>query len=142
MIAFIYICILALNIVAVLLTYKFLGKDIEKKEKGIFIIIGIAIMYVIVNLAYWIGTHDIAINVSDDIGKNLMVFTFVPVNSIIVLPFLASSYKYYKEGRLKPEVFRNRVILLAVILIVVFIFEIFYFKDIQLGILNMLSARK
>ena len=33
MVIFIYLCILLLNIVAIFMTYKFLGEDFEKKEK-------------------------------------------------------------------------------------------------------------
>ena len=141
MIAFIYICILALNIVAILLTYHFLGKEMEKKQKGIFIIIGIAVMYMVVSIAYYFGTKGITLEVNHDLGKNLITFTFVPVNAMIILPFLASSYKHFKAGDLRQEAFRNRVILLAVILIILFVIEIFYFKDIQTGIVNILNSK-
>ena len=43
MVIFIYLCILLLNIVAIFMTYKFLGEDFEKKEKSIFLVVGIAI---------------------------------------------------------------------------------------------------
>ena len=33
MVIFIYLCILLLNIVAIFMTYKFLGEDFEKKGK-------------------------------------------------------------------------------------------------------------
>ena len=46
MLAFIYFFILALNVVAVVLTYHCLGKQIDRKSKGIFIIVAIAIMYI------------------------------------------------------------------------------------------------
>ncbi|MBR1803072.1 MAG: hypothetical protein IJ777_03820 [Clostridia bacterium] len=142
MVAFIYICILVLNVVAILLTYHSLGTGIDQKEKAIFIIIGVAVMYMAVTFAYWIGTKNIAIDSNNDLGKNLIIFTFVPVNSIVILPFLANSYRHWKAGVLKPDKFRNRIILLAVIFIILFIIEIFYFKDIQTGIVNMLNAKK
>lgn len=140
MVIFIYLCILILNIVAVFMTYKMLGEEIEKKEKLIFIIVGVAIMYMSVSCVYWLSTHNIAEAVSEQ-GKNFIVFTFVPVNAIIALPFLASSYKYLKMGRLKKDKFKNRTILICAILLIVLIFEFFYFKDIQNGILNIIKAK-
>ena len=142
MILFIYACILALNLVAIFLTYYFLGKEMDKKTKGIFIIVGIAVIYMLVSFVYWIGTKDIELGVSESFGKNLITFTFVPVNAIIILPFLASSYKNLKAGRLKVENFRNRCILLAIALIILLVMECSYFKDIQTGIYNMLESAK
>lgn len=139
MVIFIYMCILVLNLVAIFLTYHFLGKEMEKKSKGIFIIIGIAIIYMLVSFIYWISTKDIELGISESFGKNLITFTFVPVNGIVILPMLASSYRYLKEGRLKMDKFRNRAILLAVVLIIILIIEFFYFKDIQSGIMQMLQ---
>ena len=142
MVIFIYLCILLLNIVAIFMTYKFLGEDFEKKEKSIFLVVGIAIMYMIVSLVYWLSTRGIDLGINNEMGKNFIIFTFVPINSMLVLPFLASSYKYFKQGRLKKQNFKYRIILLCVILIIVLILEFFYFKDIQNSILNMLAAKK
>ena len=142
MVIFIYLCILILNIVAIFMTYKFLGEDLEKKEKSIFIIVGVAIMYMLVSLIYWLSTKNINLGATNEMGKNFIIFTFVPINSMIVLPFLASSYKYFKQGRLKTQNFKNRIILISAILIIVLILEFFYFKDIQNSILNMLAAKK
>lgn len=142
MIIFIYMCILALNLVAIFLTYHFLGKEIEKKTKGIFIIVGIAIIYMLVSFIYWLATKDIELGTSESFGKNLITFTFVPVNAICILPFLASSYKNLQAGRLKPIPFRNRCILLAIALVVLLVIEVFYFKEIQTGIYTMLQNAK
>ena len=140
MVIFIYLCILILNVVAVFMTYKFLGEDFEQKQKLTFIVVGIAIMYMLVSLIYWLSTKNIDLGTTNEIGKNFIVFTFVPINSMIVLPFLASSYKYFKQGRLKTQNFKNRIILIAVILIIVLVLEFFYFKDIQNSILSMIQA--
>ena len=142
MVIFIYLCILALNLAAIFMTYKFLGEDIEKKEKAIFIVIGIAIMYMTVSLTYWLSTKNIDLGVSKDVGKNFITFTFVPINSMLVLPFLAGSYKYLKESKLSTQKFRNRVILATVILVIALIVEFFYFKDIQNGILSIIQSAK
>ena len=51
-------------------------------------------------------------------------------------------YKVFSWKKLKKQNFKNRIILLCVILIIVLILEFFYFKDIQNSILNMLAAKK
>ena len=140
MLAFIYIFILILNVVSIILTYHFLGKSMEKKAKWIFIVIGVAINYLLITFVYWIGTMNIDLGVETNMGKDLIVFTFVPVNSMIIMPFLARSYKYWKEGRLKAIPLRNRCILMGVILLIVLIIEFFYFKDIQNGILSLIQG--
>ena len=142
MIVFIYLCILLLNLVAIFTTYRFLGEDFEKKEKSIFLIIGIAIMYMIVSLVYWLSTRGVNLETNNEMGKNFIIFTFVPINSMLVLPFLASSYKNFKQGKLKKQSIKNRIILVCVILIIVLILEFFYFKDIQNSILSMMQATK
>ena len=142
MILFIYLCILALNAVAIFLMYRFLGTNIEKKEKWIFIVVGIAFMYMLVSLIYWLSTKNIDLGTNSNLASNFITFTFVPVNSILILPFLASSYRYWKEGRLKPEKFRNRIILAVIILLIVLIIEFFYFQDIQNGILSLVQANQ
>ena len=142
MIVFIYTCILALNLIAVLLTYHFLGKEMDKKSKGIFIVVGIAIIYALVSFVYWMSTKNIDLGESGKAGQNLITFTFVPVNAIIILPFLANAYRLFQEEKLKSIPFRNRCIVLVVVLVILLIFEFFYFKDIQTGILNMLQNAK
>lgn len=139
MILFIYLCILILNIVAILLTYRFLGTELEKKEKWIFVAIGIAVMYLLVTSVYWLSTKQVNLGEAANPAQNLITFTFVPVNSILILPFLANSYRLIKLGKLDTQTFKKRAILLAIILFIVLLFEFFYFKDIQTGILNIIQ---
>ncbi len=141
MILFIYLCILVLNLVAIGLTYRFLGVAFEKKEKFIFITVGIAIMYMLVAATYWLSTKNMqfAGNAGMGTAQSLITFTFVPINMILTLPILASSYRAYKEGRLKAQNFKNRLIALAIILVIILIIEFFYFKDIQSGIIELIN---
>lgn len=138
---FIYFCILVLNIVAIFLTYRFLGNDTEKKERWIFIIVGVAIMYMLVSIVYWLSTKNIDLGSAESTAKNLITFAFVPVNGIAVLPFVARTYSYFKIGKLEQEKFKNRVILALVILFIILLIEFFYFKNIQTGILNIINAK-
>ncbi len=77
-----------------------------------------------------------------ELGKNSIVFSFVPVNSIVVLPLMAKSYRKYKNGNLKLEKLRNRAIVLTVILLILLIIECSYFKDIQNSVIDMIRNSK
>lgn len=133
--------IIILNIVAIALTYYCLS-DMDKKEKIIFIAIGIAIIYLLTSLVYWISTKDIAIKVVSEMGKRLITFLFVPINGIIVLPILAKSYAKYKIGRLRIDNLKNRTLVLGVILVILLIIECTYFRDIQNSVVTMIEKNQ
>ena len=95
---FILLFIFILNVVAIVLTYKFLP-DMEKRDRIIFVGVGIAIIYMLTSLVYWISTKNVKIEGVSNMGKNIITFMFVPINSIAVLPIIAKSYNKYKIGR-------------------------------------------
>lgn len=136
--ALILILIIVLNIVAIALTYYCLS-NLEKKEKLIFIVVGIAIVYMLTSFVYWLSTKNVAIKEVSEATKNIITFIFVPTNGILILPILAKSYSKYKIGGLASDKFRNRAIVLAVILLIILIIECSYFKDIQNGIVSVVE---
>lgn len=86
---------------------------------------------------------DIGIDYGNEEAKemitNLLTFTFVPINGIITLPFLASSYNKYKADMLSKDAFKKRIIILAIIFIICYIFEFFYMKSIKVNMLEMVE---
>lgn len=130
--------ILIFNIVSIVLMYYCLG-DIEKKEKIIFIAVGTGIMYILISIVYWISTMGIEITEVSETGKNLITFLFVPVNGLIILPILAKSYVKLKYGNISNKVFANRILVLAVLLIIIFIIECNYFRQIQEQVVNLIK---
>lgn len=133
---FIVLFILLINIINIFAMYKLLGKDIGKKEKIIFIAVGVAVMYMLVSAVYWLSSIGMDQNAADA-GRDFITFTFVPVNGLCVLTFLSSSYKKYKAGHLKPNILRNRCVVLVAVLVILLIVEFFYFKNIQNNALEM-----
>lgn len=133
--------ILILNIVSIFLMYKCLT-GIDKKEKLVFIAAGVAIMYVLTSIIYWISTRSIEITEVSNLGKDLIIFAFVPVNSIIVLPIFAKSFSKYREGRIDNRILRNRGILLGIILIILLVIECIYFKNIQEQVVNLIKDKE
>ncbi len=133
--------ILVLNIVAIALTYYCLS-SIEKKEKIIFIAIGVAVIYILTSFVYWVSTKNIAIKEVSEMGKNLITFIFVPINGIIVLPILAKSYAKYKTGMLDIDRLKNRGLVLGMILAILLIIECKYFKNIQNSVVEIVEKNR
>lgn len=132
--------ILILNVVSILLMYRSLNAR-EPKEKLLFIVIGTALMYVLTSIVYWISTRNIEITEVSDLGKDLIIFLFVPINGIIVLPLFARFYCKFKDGGISNTVLRNRGIVLGVILLILLIVECTYFENIQKQVVNMINER-
>lgn len=130
--------VLILNIVAIALTYHSLS-DLDKKERAIFVAVGIAIMYMLTSVIYWISTKNVASKDVAETAKNVITFLFVPINAILTLPIIAKSYSKYKIGKLAGDKLRNRIIVLAIPFIIVLIIECSYFADIQNGILEFVK---
>lgn len=133
--------IIILNIVSIVLMYYNLG-NLSKKEKLIFIAAGTAIMYILTSIVYWISTRSIEITEVSETGKDLIIFLFVPINGIIVLPLLARSYNRNKIGSLKSNVLRNRGIVLGIVLVILLIIECSYFKNIQEQVVSLIMEQQ
>ena len=137
----ILIFILILNIIGIALTYYCLS-DLEKKDKIIFIAVCIAIIYMLTSFAYWISTKDVAIKQVSELGKKLITFLFVPINTIITVPLLAKSYNKYKSGFLSGAKLRNRGIVIGIILIIILSIECGYFKNVQNSVVNLIEKNQ
>ncbi len=131
---FIIIAILIVNLVAVLLVYQFI-KTLEKKEKLLFLVIGIAINYILVSIIYWFSSFGIEKLVTQS-AKSFVTYMFVPVNVILTMPFIANAYCKIRLKKIKTEQLKNRCIVIAIVTIVVLVIEYFYFRNIQLNISN------
>ena len=130
--------VIVLNVVAILLTYHCLA-NMSKKEKLVFIAGGIAVIYILTYISYWISSKTIAVEEVSDTVKDIIIFLFVPINAIVILPILAKSYEKYKIGTLGSELLKKRVMVLCTVLLVLLIIEYFYFVDIQNGIIATLT---
>lgn len=136
MLFFIIFVIVVLNALCIFLMYKLL-KDIEKKEKFIFIAVGVAIIYGITALVHWIGIQGLDEVYQDGIAKDLVTFLFVPINGLIVLPALASSYNSYKQNKLSASILGKRTMVLLIPLLIVLVLECVFIKNIQVATSNL-----
>ena len=137
----ILVFIIVLNIIAIALTYYCLS-DLEKKDKVIFIAVCVAIIYMLTTFVYWISTKSIAVKEVSDLGKNLITFLFVPINTLVVVPLFAKSYNKYKTGFLAFDKLRNRGIVLGAILLIILIIECVYFKNVQNTVITLIEKNQ
>lgn len=139
--ALILVFIIVLNIIAIALTYYCLS-DLEKKDKVIFIAVCVAIIYMLTTFVYWISTKSVAVKEVSDLGKNLITFLFVPINTLVVVPLLAKSYNKYKTGFLAFDKLKNRGIVLGAILLIILVIECFYFKNVQNTVITLIEKNQ
>lgn len=132
--------ILILNIVSILLMYRSLD-NMTQKEKLIYIAAGTVMMYLLTLIIYWISTRNIEITDVSRTGKDLIIFLFVPINGILVLPLFAKSYSKFRDNKLSSRVLRNRGVALCLILFIILIIECVYFENIQKQVENMISEK-
>ena len=133
--------IFILNVVSILLMYRCLT-NVVAKEKLIFIAAGTALMYIFTSVIYWISTRSIEITEVSQKGKDLIIFAFVPVNGILILPLFAKSFSKFKGGSIDSRILRNRGIVLAVILASLLTIECVYFKNIQEQVVKLIMENE
>lgn len=132
--------ILILNVLTIFLMYKFL-EDLNKKDKLIFIAVGVAIIYLITSLAYWISTVNMDQRYQDSTLKDMIVFLFVPINGLIILPILAKSYYKFKQGKLDLKILLKRGAILAIGVIIAVVLECVFMKDLQMTLFDVINQR-
>lgn len=135
---FILVAIAIVNIVAIALLWACL-KGLSQKEKFLFIAVGIAVMYILVNGIFVFSGSKIENAEITQIAKNFITFTFVPVNAIIIEAYIARSYRQYKENGIKGYQLKRRCFVFGILLCILLGVEYVYFANIQEGIQNMIQ---
>ena len=137
---FIYLIIIVLFTVLILWTWNNV-KDFENNIKKIkFIIIGIIILLISTFIIFTISK--IGIKYPNDkvlkYVRRISILLCVPINGYISLPHIAKIKSDIYTNTADEEKCKKRIIILVAIIIIVTIFEIFYLKDFQKGIINNL----
>ena len=128
----IVLAIAIVNILAILIVYKFL-KKLPKKEILVFLAVSVAIIYILISIVYWFSGFGIEENIHEK-SKKYVIYVFVPVNIILFVPFIAAKYNKLKSKDIKLEKFIKNVMITFIIMIIVLVVEFFYFKKIQQNI--------
>ena len=75
-------------------------------------------------------------------AKQTIVFTFVPVNSIIVIPFMLRSFNKRKDREITGEQLNKRAVVMFIIAVVIVVSEFFYFRNIEKGIGRIIEQQE
>ena len=137
---FILLGITFANAVALLLVYQFV-KRLTKMDKIIFLAACFAISYVLVSITYWISGFGISDEVNEA-AKTFITYVFVPVNIILLAPFVATKYSKWRANEIEKEKLIKRLIIITIIGIVILTCECFYFKNIKQNIMNIQEAQE
>ena len=125
-------------IISIVWVWHNLG-NIERPRKIAFIIIGLAIIYLITLIIYDFSNPDI-IYPSQEIEKyvsNVLIMIFTGLNSLILLPFIANLFDKILEEEIEKDQVKKRLIIILVIFVICIFIEKGYLKDTQEGIINI-----
>ena len=71
--------------------------------------------------------------------RKIVLLIFVPVNGLIVLTQSAGIFTQVKNDIISKSQLNNRIKIWSVIYVIMILFECFYFKSIQNGIISMIN---
>ena len=116
----------------------------SNKVKIIYLIIGLLVMLICTIIAFIISSHGIEYGDTELLKKirYMILAVFVPVNGLITMPYLANMLSKIGLNQITQEKFKKRIIILGIVFLIIVIFEISYFKSIQLGIIDMIINKK
>ena len=132
---FIMLATILANAIALLLVYQFI-KRLTKMDKIIFIAICFAISYMLVSLVCWISGFGMDEEVNEKV-KSFITYVFVPVNIILLAPFIATKYNKWRAKEIESGEFVKRVVVVGVIAVIILVIEYFYFRNIKQNIMDM-----
>lgn len=125
------------NIIAILLIYYSFGKDFDKSKRLIGSMISVGFMYILVLVVYQLSKIGLDSSLITNNSKTYITMAFVPVNSILFMPYLIHSYAKVQAKQLDSDVLKKRIIIVAIIALIVCIGEFFYFRSFSKGIIRI-----
>lgn len=137
----IFLFILVANVIAFLLIYNSFNKNVEKTKQLLYTMISMGIVYIVVLIIYFFSSIGLSKEVTSQ-AKEMITFSFVPVNSIIILPFLIRSFNKRKNKEITTEQLNRRTIIMIIIAIALIIGEFFYFRNIEKGIIDIANEKQ
>ncbi|MFR4412048.1 MAG: hypothetical protein ACLT5B_01555 [Clostridia bacterium] len=103
--------------------------------------IAMGVVYIIVLIVYFFSSIGIDKRIATQ-AKQTIVFTFVPVNSIIVIPFMLRSFNKRKDREITGEQLNKRAVVMFIIAVVIVVSEFFYFRNIEKGIGRIIEQQE
>ena len=119
-------------------------KDFEDKfQKIFFITIGMLALFIVTLILFAFSKIGISYPNKEMMSKvrNITVFLFIPVNGFFSLPHIAKIKSDIILGTVENSKNQKRIIILGIINVIIAIIEIFYLKDFQNGIIQMINSK-
>ena len=138
MTSFIMIIVIALFIVQISFTI-YRAEAYERIEKVIICVAGTLISWLITIILFNLSSKGIEysnLEFKHQVSK-ILVLVFTPINGIIYMPYIVKLMSKYKFNEIKNDELIKKILLLIIITIILFIIEVIYLKNIQLGIINV-----
>ena len=113
----------------------------NNKVKIGFIVTGLILMLGSVWVTFYISASGLNYTNVQMVGRvrNVLLAVFIPVNGLIVMPYLANMLSKIDSNEITQEKFKKRLIILTILYVAILIFECTYFKSTQIGIIKMLE---
>lgn len=124
--------IIFFNMFSVILTVK-VTKDMDTEKKIMIVVINEIVNFILMTLIYALSSSGVE-NEIHKASKWLMIFTFLPVNAILSSSLLASLFNKVVNDEISEEKFKKLMVIRLAIILVFFIIEIFYLKNVQVEI--------
>ncbi|MBR3163612.1 MAG: hypothetical protein IKF17_05915 [Clostridia bacterium] len=130
-----------LYIIFITSTLHNLSSVANNKAKVLFILVGTIVILISTFIVFNISTAGVEYKNSDMLIKvrHMMLAVFIPVNGLIVMPYLANLLSKIGANEITQENFKKRAIIVVAVFCVVLIFECSYFKSTQIGIINIVN---
>ena len=112
--------------------------DIDKNKKNINIIVGVIVIYLFTLIIYSISKNGITYENKEAMKtiRNVFVFLFTTVNGYLILPYVFKKMNQVKSQEIEKEKFKKSIVITGIIMIILTIFEINYFSNIQQQIVS------
>lgn len=139
---FLTLFILVANVVGLLLVYHSFDKRIDKNKKFMYTMICFGVMYILTLIIYFFSSIGINNENVSESSRNLITFTFVPINTIVLLPILIRSFNNRKVNKITTRQLNRTAMTMIVVAIILIVIEFFSFRSIQKGIIQIFNERQ
>lgn len=139
---FITLFILVANVVGLLLVYHSFDKRVEKNRKLMYTMISVGIIYILTLIVYFFSSLGMNNENVTENSRNIITFSFVPINTIILLPILIRAYNNRRANKITTNQLNRTTIIMIIIAIILIIVEFFSFRNIQNGIISIFNDKQ
>ena len=139
----IYFMIIILFVAYLIWTWKSTAEFDNIVVRISYIVIGTIAVMLITLVLFAISKNGVEYPKEEMIGevRKIVLLVFVPINGLIILTQLAGLFGKMKNESISSPTVSRRIKILAIVFVVLIIFECIYFKNIQNGIIDIIKIK-